>query len=321
MHKELNLIYIRLKLIFTILGLLVGSISAYSSELKYTSISKITDSIALSHKGNEIEVVQYKSDTNKLPNNKFLIQGGLHGNEVLTSRFVEWLIDRVSKNKSLLNQIENIEIDFVAIANPDAHGKSRLNSNSVNLNRNFGVLWGMSKEPPGESAFSEAETKAVRKLFNDRKYLSAMDVHGYVNWVVLPTRLSKNKLKYNKWITETRKNIKYLPGKYHIKFAGDLGDGGAFEDWAYWSQGSLASCLEMKYRRRFLKNKPDTFLAYERFVYESFKSAIKIKKSRFRKSISLDSSDNKDKYQSHIKKVELSSTFLFIPNFLHGSLE
>ena len=101
----------------------------------------------------------------------------------------------------MLNQIENIEIDFIAIANPDAHGKSRLNSNSVNLNRNFGVLWGISKEPPGESAFSEAETKALRKLFNNRKYLSAMDVHGYVNWVVLPTRLSKNKKNYRYYVT------------------------------------------------------------------------------------------------------------------------
>ncbi len=289
--------FIRLNLIFTILSLFACSLPAYSAELRYTSISKITDSTALSHKGNEIEVVQYKNDTNKLPNHKFLIQGGLHGNEVLTSRFIEWLIDRVSKNKSILNQIENIEIDFVAIANPDTHGKSRLNSNRVNLNRNFGVLWGISKEPPGESAFSEAETKAVKKLFNNRNYLSAMDVHGYVNWVVLPTRLSKNELKFNRWIAETRKNIKYLPGKYHIKFAGDLGDGGAFEDWAYWSQGSLASCLEMKYRRRFLKDKTDTFLAYERFVFESFRSAIKITKSKFRKSISLDSSDIKEKYQ------------------------
>lgn len=289
--------FIRLNLTLTMLSMLFLSPSAQSSELRYTSVSKVTDSVALSHKGNEIEVVQYKSDTNKLPNRRFLIQGGLHGNEVLTSRFIEWLIERVAQNKSILNQIDNVEIDFVAIANPDTHGKSRLNSNRVNLNRNFGVLWGVSKEPPGESAFSEAETKATRSLFKNRKYLSAIDVHGYVNWVVLPTRLSKNKLKYNRWISETRKNIKHLPGKYHIKFAGDLGDGGAFEDWAYWSQGSLASCLEMKYRRRFLKDNTDTFLAYERFVYESFKSAIKIDDSRFRKSISLDSKDVKNRYK------------------------
>ena len=175
-------------------------------------------------------------NSDKSLNRRFLIQGGLHGNEILTSKFVRWLIERVANNQSPLNEIDNIEIDFIPVANPDSHGKSRLNSNNVNLNRNFGVLWGISKEPPGASAFSEAETKAVKRLFTDRKYLSAMDVHGYVNWIVLPTRLSRNKLKYNKWISETRKNIKILPGKYHIKFAGDLGDGGAFEDWAFWHQ-------------------------------------------------------------------------------------
>ena len=268
-----------------------------AQEFRFTDISRITKSRYKSQKGREIEVVQYKNGFNSTNNRKFLIQGGLHGNEVLTSKFVKWLTKRVRDNKSPLNKIENIEIDFLAVANPDVHGKSRLNSNSVNLNRNFSILWGITKEFPGSMAFSEPETKAIKKLFETRKYLSAIDVHGYVNWVVLPTRLSNNTPRYNRWVTETRKNMKYLPGKYQIKFAGNLGDGGAFEDWAFWSQGSLSSCLEMRYARRFLKNKTDTFLAYEKYVYESFSSALKLNDYRFQKSISADSANFREKYQ------------------------
>ena len=59
----------------------------------------------------------------------------------------------------------------------------------------------------------------------------------------------------------------------------------------------LASCLEMKYRRRFLKNKTDTFIAYENYIYKSFISAIKIKNLDLESLLVLNSSDNKDKYQ------------------------
>jgi hypothetical protein len=33
--------------------------------------------------------------------------------------------------------------------------------------------------------------------------------------------------------------------KYKVVSAGELGDGGAIEDWAFWSQGTYAFCLEL----------------------------------------------------------------------------
>lgn len=82
----------------------------------------------------------------------FYIQGGLHGNEKLTVDFVLWLAERVKSKSSLINLLDKhrINIDFKPIANPFGYANSlRYNENAVNLNRNFGVNWGLSREKSG----------------------------------------------------------------------------------------------------------------------------------------------------------------------------
>lgn len=212
---------------------------------------------------------------------RFYIQGGLHGNEHLTTNFVHWLSHRVAKNESIINQINStIVIDFVANINPDSG--QRNNPRNINLNRNFSVLWGQSVEPMGHKPFSEAETRAIKALFQKFHYRAAIDIHGYLNWLVLPTKpqdLERNSKLYEPWARLAEKNISLLPG-YEIKTAGELGDGGAFEDWAYWQANTLAICLEMKYPTRFFpygnQNRFDSFLAYERFIFKMLQGALKI---------------------------------------------
>src|SRR5690606_19363421 len=111
---------------------------------------------------------------------RFLVQGGLHGNEKLASAFVLWLAQRFAAGESLLNQlqVEGAAFDFLPYANPDgAHAHSRYNARGVNLNRNFGVLWGLTRENPGKDSFSEPETRAIRYLFQESRYTAAVDVH------------------------------------------------------------------------------------------------------------------------------------------------
>ena len=89
---------------------------------------------------------------------------------------------------------------------------------------------------------------------------------------------------------------KLLPG-YELKTAGGLGDGGAFEDFAFWQTQSLSFCLEMKSPRREItslsptllvgltqKNPPsmqeeDTFFTYELVIFRAFSKAIFVKNS------------------------------------------
>lgn len=254
--------------------------------------------------GKELEVFRLGAVD---PTYRFLIQGGLHGNEKLASEFVTWLARRYARGESMLNLLpkDSVAIDFLPYANPDGtHGHSRYNGRGVNLNRNFGVLWGLSKENPGAEGFSEPETRAIRQLFEKRKYAAAIDVHGYINWVVAPSepdqmqgedpsvKVSKAKANaYHKWIDGLKKEMALLPG-YQLKTAGKLGDGGAFEDWAFWSQGTMAFCLEIEsfqrhtknYRRDFndITKEPegrsvDTFMRYEMFVYRMFQKAFEVK--------------------------------------------
>lgn len=221
----------------------------------------------------------------QLTPHRFLIQGGLHGNEVATVKFVRWLYRRVSAGKSPLNTLPgSFAIDFLPYANPDRFGKSRYNANSVNLNRNFGAFWGRSFEPNGKKPFSEKETFAIRSLMRAKRYLAAVDVHGYAKWVVAPSQNPKGHMlaewqldRYRRWRDALQDAMTTtLPG-YKMVSALGLGDGGAFEDWSFWHNDTLAFCLEMSSAKRFVSGKGevvDLFPRYEQYIYAMFKKAI-----------------------------------------------
>ncbi len=253
----------------------------------------LNDSKAVSKEGRDIMLLARTSPT---VTRNFLVQGGLHGDERLAQEFVVWLAERYSRGQSLLNQLDarGVSVDFLPHANPDGiHLNDRSNTSGVNLNRNFGTLWGVSRENPGAYQFSEPETAAIKKLFEQKKYISAVDVHGYINWIVTPSspkmvgkaNSPRDVQRFEKWISAIEKETKTLPG-YKVKSAGELGDGGAFEDWAFWEQGSLSYCLELKSPHRFAANhitaeaetrtRRDLFLDYERFILNMFEQSLKI---------------------------------------------
>ena len=271
------------------LGLSAPSIAS-AWKVKATSIDQLLDNPSLkSAEGKPIRVFSLtKASPSKrnLIGPKYLIQGGLHGNETLTSKYVLWLVDRLTKNVGSLKDLPvGTTIDFVPYASPDTYGKSRYNTNNINLNRNFSVLWGMADEPTGPYPFSEPETNAIRQLMQLRKYTSAVDVHGYVNWVVVPTKPSffkgvtpEVKKTYDRWIQAVEGNMGLLKG-YELKSAGTLGDGGAFEDWAFWQNNTLSFCLELKPLKDLSAHPLREFEQLELFIQKMFAEARIIKGS------------------------------------------
>ncbi len=266
-----------------------------------TSVREISkDKSLVTNMKKDIKVVRFPAVDSKNKPVKakyhFYIQGGLHGNEILTSKFVLWLVKRLRKHQGPLSRLDKklVAIDLVPVANPDGIAdNTRTNKKKVNLNRNFSHLWGLSKEYPGTHSFSEPETRSTRYLFENNKYTASVDVHGYINWIVAPTKptliqVENNKdlaNRYNSWLTALKKQTKKFDPSYELKTAGGLGDGGAFEDWAFWNQGSLAFCLEMatafRYQHNFNKAtkksvRKDVFIKYEKFIYDMFRHAIKI---------------------------------------------
>jgi hypothetical protein len=290
--------------------LFVGTQASSKQDIKEipnaTSISALTGDKSLkSNAGSEILVYSFAPES-KAPAFRFLMQGGMHGNESQASQFVLWIAKRYARGESLLNQLstDDIAIDFVPYLNPDGVTENnRYNARGVNLNRNFDVLWGITRENPGQKSFSEPETKALRKLFEKQKYTAAVDVHGYINWIVAPSapealkvaghKVSKRQIGiYNSWTQAIRKNMTMLQG-YQYKTGAELGDGGAFEDWAFWKHNTLSYCLELETWFRFVPSKKrqfndlhqptygkvDKYAQYETFVYRMFQEAIAIKKA------------------------------------------
>lgn len=275
---------------------------------KVRPISKIAhDATLKSNGGREFDVIEFGTQTKApQPTFRFLVQGGLHGNEEAASTFVLWLAKRYARGESPLNELakEEVLFDFLPYANPDgSHDTSRYNSRGVNLNRNFAVLWGITKENPGRESFSEPETRAIRALFAAKNYTAAVDVHGYINWIVTPSSpesLAARGIKstpqqataYRAWVNDVREEMKLMPG-YQLKTGALLGDGGAFEDWAFWQQGTFAYCLEMETFQRYVPSyrkdfnnlaskeetmKVDLFKRYEMFIFRTFSKAIELKR-------------------------------------------
>ena len=277
--------YFSIKLLTILFSLL------YHSESISDTIAKtLQDSSLKSVENRDIKLVSVPvSGKVNIKNPRYLyIQAGLHGNETATSSFVEWLIRRTKKGKSLLNQLPpNTTIDFVPKASPDTWNKSRYNSNQINLNRNFAVFFGISTEPTGSAPFSEPETKAIKKLFEKRNYISAVDIHGYVNWIVTPSKPTAQHMsdkrqirQYHRWKKQIASLTKTHLPHYALQEALALGDGGAFEDWAFWERKSLAFCMEMNSKERLRpvsKNKSvDTWKEYEVYLFKVFSSALSI---------------------------------------------
>jgi hypothetical protein len=280
-------------------------------------VEKLTksDSRFVTKFGNNINVYSFGSADSANP--RFLVQGGLHGNELLGSEFVVWLAKRFAAGESLLNTLNRgkVSFDFVPYANPDGTIQfTRYNGNKINLNRNFGTLWGVTRENPGATPFSEVETKAIQRLLQSRDYTGTIDVHGYTNWVVIPTSprdeahgskltaTSRFKL-YDQWAAFIQKETaSRLPG-YEVKTAGGLGDGGAFEDYAFWGAGTPSACLELFSSDRFIPasiaakivdlltpkvfsaarsmtQNSDMFPIYENYVHSLLKEALRLKSGK-----------------------------------------
>lgn len=250
-----------------------------------TSIDQVLDNPEkTSSQGQSIPLWQLKTSETTENSPKFLIQAALHGNETQTTAFVTWLAKRLESGQGPWAAFAgSAQIDIIPTANPDEHGESRYNSRQVNLNRNFGVLWGIAREPNGHKPFSEKETKAIAALMKQQRYLAALDIHGYINWVVIPSaperfkNVSAHKRhRYQSWTKAVSRATQML-GNYHLKEAASLGDGGAFEDWAFWGNDTLAACLEMRPSDRTETNL-DRFESYEKFVFHTFSSAMQLGK-------------------------------------------
>lgn len=128
--------------------------------------------------------------------------------------FMRYLCQNYGTDSTVTYLVNNRELWFVPIINPDGYEFNRLNSPQgggmwrknrrlntggsygVDLNRNFGYKWGYdnlgSSPSPGSetyrgaAAFSEPETQVIRTLVDSSKFVLALNYHSYGNDFLYP---------------------------------------------------------------------------------------------------------------------------------------
>jgi len=202
---------------------------------------------------------------------KILFSGGIHGNEKIgvsmILRLIEVLAHGYGNDRRVRNLIDKSDIYLIPVINPDGYSKSRrTNARGVDLNRNYevgsarrGILDGWKRWPfyPGESPYSEPETRAVCSLIKRVKFSVAVSFHstgGVIGYSHGYTRKKARDFELLKSIAVEMRDRqpleKYVVHQqswlYRIK--------GCLEDELFDKYGTLAFVIElMRYRRLFLK--------------------------------------------------------------------
>ncbi len=123
--------------------------------------------------------------------------------------FMNYLTDNYGTNADVTELVNSRELYFLPCANPDGYvynqttypgggglWRKNRNGNGVDLNRNFGLTWGLddagSSPIPtdetyrGPAAFSELETQHIRDFVNARQIVAQLDYHTFSNLVLFP---------------------------------------------------------------------------------------------------------------------------------------
>jgi carboxypeptidase T len=148
-----------------------------------------------------------------------LIMGNHHAREIMSVeiplRFAQYLLENYGLVPEITHYIDNREIFFIPMVNPDGHIYVQLNheehwsdwwrknrrnngdgSFGVDLNRNYGYQWGYnnvgsspltySLDYRGPAPFSEPETQAIRDFCATRNFVIGFSYHSYGELLLYP---------------------------------------------------------------------------------------------------------------------------------------
>ena len=199
----------------------LGEIYAYLDDMIAAHPDIMTSKISIGHsiEGRDIWAVKISDNPDVDEEEPELFFNALtHAREVITPEILLYFTDHLTDNYGLLPEIteivDNRELWFVVMVNPDGYyynqvtypdggGMWRKNrrdnldgSFGVDLNRNYGYLWGyddFGSDPVttsgtyrGTSAFSEPEIAALRDFSASRNFVFEVHYHSYSNCIIWP---------------------------------------------------------------------------------------------------------------------------------------
>lgn len=189
----------------------------------HTAFPDITHLISISQSWDERDIWAMKISDNPTEEEdeaELLITGVHHSREIITVEialyFINYLTENYATDEEVQFFVDNREIWVVPMLNPDGHyvveeiynywrKNTRDNNNNgyfdtsgdgVDLNRNYGYMWGYdntgsspspsSETYRGPSAFSEPETQAIRDFCEEHEFSIAMNFHSYGRLLLIP---------------------------------------------------------------------------------------------------------------------------------------
>jgi hypothetical protein len=144
----------------------------YTPQLKELAALKISDNVNVDE--NEAEI---------------MFDGGIHGDEVGGSQnmiyFARDLCLAYNADPYITGLVNNREIWIYYCVNPYGRDNmTRQNSNNVDINRDYGYVWGNEGGSPGP--FSQPETRALRDCQYSNQFVSYTNYHSGIEIVSYP---------------------------------------------------------------------------------------------------------------------------------------
>ena len=182
---------------------------------EYSDLVDTPVTIGQSYEGRDIYSIRLSSSSGPPVKTPVYFSSLIHGrepgsNSVLID-FAMWLTTNYSSDTMAEFILDNTEVYFVPVANPDAYvynmpggGMQRKNMNwdtpvsssGIDLNRNWGYQWGYddvgsspnpySETYRGHEAFSEVETQVQRDFIGSIIPIAAMNYHTYGGMLIYP---------------------------------------------------------------------------------------------------------------------------------------
>jgi len=233
----------------------------------YPTLTMIT-SIGQSIEGRDIWAVKVSDNPNQEEADEpdLLYVGNIHAREVATPEvilyFLNHLVTNYGTDPEVTDLVNNREFWLIPTANPDGHvyvenvnpmwRKNRRNngdgSYGVDLNRNFGYMWGYdnsgSNPTPssntyrGTGPFSEPETQALRQLCISHHFVISFMYHSYGRLLLIPWGYIPQNTPHHDIFMQIAQNCVayngYLPGNYAMGVI--YGTNGDSDDYYYGEQ-------------------------------------------------------------------------------------
>jgi murein tripeptide amidase MpaA len=187
--------------------------------------------------------------------------------------YMYYLLENYGTDAEVTYLVNNREIYFVPVINPDGYEhnrstnpngggmwrKNRRNNGGsfgVDLNRNFGYMWGLnnvgssgtpsSETYRGTAPFSEPETQAIRNFCNLKNFKTALNYHTYSNLLLYPWGYTNQPTPDNDLFVEFSTDMVAFNGYQNGQPPVILYEvNGAADDWMYGEQDAKPKIISM----------------------------------------------------------------------------